>query len=172
LTPDGSTYCIRYGELYTTYGAIIDEPVSRTFVSKDQLVLSKGGEVIVPASGEDATDIATAAVVLRPGIALGGDLNVISSPLDGAFLAYFLSGARKRAIAEMAQGNTVVHLYPSQLETLSLSIPSEPEQRKIANCLQAADELILKQSEWIGQLVEHKQGLLQRLFPVIGEVDG
>lgn len=172
IDPEGSTYCIRYGELYTTYGAIIDEPVSRTSVSKNELVLSRGGEVIVPASGEDANDIATAAVVLRPGIALGGDLNIITSPLDGAFLAYYLSGARKRAIAEMAQGNTVVHLYPSQLETLSLSIPSGPEQRKIAGCLQATDELILKQSEWIGQLVEHKQGLLQRLFPALDEVEG
>lgn len=136
------------------------------------MVLSKGGEVIVPASGEDANDIATAAVVLRPDIALGGDLNIISSPLDGAFLAYYLSGARKRAIAEMAQGNTVVHLYPSQLETLSLSIPSGPEQRKIADCLEAIDGLILKQSDWIGQLVEHKQGLLQRLFPSLDGVEG
>lgn len=172
IDPEGSTYCIRYGELYTTYGAIIDEPVSKTFVSKDELVLSKGGEVIVPASGEDANDIAAAAVVLRPGVALGGDLNIISSQLDGAFLAYYLSGARKRAIADMAQGNTVVHLFPSQLETLSLSIPSGPEQRKIACCLKAIDRLIEKQGDWIGRLIEHKQGLLQRLFPNLDVVQG
>lgn len=171
INPQGSTYCIRYGELYTTYGAVIDEPVSRTFVDTGELNLSQGGEVIVPSSGEDANDIATAAVVLRSGVAIGGDLNIISSPLFGAFLAYYLSGARKSSIAEMAQGNTVVHLYPSQLETLNLAIPSDPEQRRIASCLETIDKLIDKQGERIEQLVEHKRGLLQRLFPILDEVE-
>ena len=171
IDAEGNSYCIRYGELYTTYDTIIDEPVSKTSTNATDLVLSQGGEVIIPASGEDANDIATAAVVMRPGIALGGDLNIVSSLLvDGVFLAYYLSGAKRRALAAMAQGNTIVHLYPSQLETLGLAIPCSAEQFKIANCLVSIDELSAIHGQRLAALRILKCGLLQQLFPILDEV--
>ena len=49
-----------------------------TFVKlKDKSVISQGGEVIVPASGETAEDISRASVVKNQGVIIGGDLNVI-----------------------------------------------------------------------------------------------
>ena len=78
ISPDGETDCIRYGELYTRYNEVIDEVYSKTNVKKKDLVLSDANDVIIPASGETQIDIATASCVLRSGIALGGDLNIIN----------------------------------------------------------------------------------------------
>lgn len=164
ITSEGETYCIRYGELYTTYDTVINEPVSKTSVDPNNLILSEGGEVIVPASGEDAKDIATAAVVLRSGVALGGDLNIISSPINGAFLASYISGKKRITLAAMAQGNSVVHLYPAQLSSLKVSIPDEDEQEKIVDALRVVDQKISQLSEKKTLLTKYKKGCIEQLF--------
>ena len=65
---------ILYGRLYTQYENIINNV--DTFVSYDKNALkSFGNEVIVPASGETAEDIARASAVIQKGVILGGDLN-------------------------------------------------------------------------------------------------
>jgi len=112
-------------------------------------------------------DIATASCVLEKGIALGGDLNIIRTKINCVFLSYYLNNAKKMEIAQMAQGISVVHLYPSQLKTLVINIPNPKEQQKIASCLSSFDELITAQSEKIEQLQLHKKGLMQGLFPKI-----
>ena len=164
IDPDGQTYCVRYGELYTSYDTIIDEPLSRTSVDPESLVLSEGGEVIVPASGETAEDIATAAVVIRPGVALGGDLNIIQSHSDGGFLASYLSGKKRMTLASMAQGNSVVHLYPTQLSTLRIGLPTHSEQSKIAAFLESVDKKITQISKKKALLEDYKKGCMQQLL--------
>ncbi len=167
IVENGKLPCIRYGELYTHYNETINKVKSYTNLNPNDLVLSKSNDVIIPASGETQIDIATASCVLENGIALGGDLNIIRSKINGVFLSYYLNNAKKKEIAQMAQGISVVHLYPSQLKTLSISIPKPNEQQKIASCLTAVDELITAQAEKIEQLQQHKKGLMQGLFPKI-----
>jgi len=53
----------------------------------------------------------------------------------------------------------------SEFQNLIVSIPSLPEQRKIASCLSSLDTLIEVQQERITLLKTHKKGLLQQLFP-------
>jgi type I restriction enzyme S subunit len=164
IDPDGSQPCIRYGELYTVYDTIIDRPISKTSIPVSNLKISKGDEVLVPASGEDAKDIATAVVVKQAGVALGGDLNIIQSKNDGAFLASYLSGKRRMTLAAMAQGNSVVHLYPAQLKLLNLNLPTLSEQRKIADFLGAVDTKIAQLAEKKCLLEDYKKGCMQQLF--------
>jgi type I restriction enzyme S subunit len=99
------------------------------------------------------------------GVALGGDLNVIRSKLNGIFLSYHLNGPSRQAIASVAQGDTVVHLYPHQLYELQLAIPTLPEQQRIADCLTSLDELLAAQARKVEALKAHKKGLMQQLFP-------
>jgi type I restriction enzyme S subunit len=165
IVEDGDLPCIRYGELYTHYNETISTVKSYTNSNPEDLVLSKANDVIIPASGETQIDIATASCVLESGIALGGDLNIIRSKINGVFLSYYLNNAKKHDIAQMAQGIAVVHLYPNQLKTLQLQIPSPMEQVKIASCLSTLDSLIKIQAEKIEQLKLHKKGLMQGLFP-------
>ncbi len=169
LDPIGKRTCIRYGELYTRYGEVIDFVHSRTNADSENLFLSEANDVIIPASGETKLDIARASCVLHAGVALGGDLNVLRTPHDGVFLSYYINGKLRPIIAKVAQGDTVVHLYPSQLAETSLAVPAPAEQEKIAACLRSLDELIAAEGRKLAVLKAHKKGLMQHLFPRDGE---
>ncbi len=165
IAENGRVPCIRYGELYTLYNETISFVHSYTNLDPTELVLSEANDVIIPASGETQIDIATASCVLEEDIALGSDLNIIKTNINGVFLSYYLNNTKKMDIAQIAQGISVVHLYANQLKILVLNIPKPKEQQKIASCLSALDELIATQSEKIEQLQQHKKGLMQGLFP-------
>ncbi len=164
ISEGGSNLCIRYGELYTTYGQVIGDVQSKTHVPKFESVLSKIHDVIIPASGETQIDIATASCVLHDDIILGGDLNILSHSENGVWLAYYLSSAKKFEIAQLAQGNSVVHLYSSQLKDLKINKPSIEEQTKIASFLSAVDEKISQLTQKHELLSQYKQGIMQKLF--------
>lgn len=169
IAENGSLPCIRYGELYTHYNETISVIKSYTNLSAEDLVLSKANDVIIPASGETQIDIATASCVLVDGIALGGDLNIIRTKINGVFLSYLMNNVKKKEIAQLAQGISVVHLYSNQLKTLIINIPKPKEQQKIASCLSTLDELIKSQAKKIEQLKQHKKGLMQGLFLKIND---
>lgn len=164
ITENGKTECIRYGELYTTYRETISEVVSRTNVHKKELVLSDANDVIIPASGETQIDIATASCVLKSGIALGGDLNIIKTANNGVFLSYYLNSKKKIEIAKLAQGISVVHLYSTQLSQLGLLLPKISEQTKIASFFSSVDEKIQSIKKKKNLLREYKKGMMQQLF--------
>ncbi|MDV2485685.1 restriction endonuclease subunit S [Acinetobacter towneri] len=164
ISEDGINECIRYGELYTTYGQVIRKVQSKTYVSKSECVLSQAGDVLIPASGETQIDIATASCVLKGDVILSGDLNILSHKENGEWLAYYLSSAKKLDIAQLAQGNSVVHLYSSQLKDLKINKPSKAEQTKIVTFLSAVDEKISQLTQKHELLSQYKQGMMQKLF--------
>ena len=164
ISEDGINECIRYGELYTTYGQVITKVQSKTHVSKSECVLSQAGDVLIPASGETQIDIATASCVLKEDVILSGDLNILSHKENGEWLAYYLSSAKKLDIAQLAQGNSVVHLYSSQLKDLKINKPSKAEQTKIASFLSSVDEKISQLTQKHELLSQYKQGMMQKLF--------
>jgi len=166
----GKVPCIRYGELYTIYSEVIETVFSKTSNPPSDLFFSRKNDVIIPASGETKIDIAKASCVMHDNVALGGDLNVIRSSHNGVFLSYYLNGPKKVDIAKIAQGDTVVHLYPSQLQLLEIGLPIADEQKKIADCLSSIDELITAQTHKLATLKTHKKGLMQQLFPALDEV--
>ncbi len=164
IQEDGIFQCIRYGELYTTYGQVITTIKSRTNISPSESILSQNGDVIIPASGETQIDIATASCVAKENVILGGDLNILSHQESGEWLAYYLSSAKKLEIAQLAQGNSVVHLYSSQLKELKVNKPTKAEQTKIASFLSAVDEKISQLTQKHQLLSQYKQGMMQKLF--------
>ena len=173
IVAKGKTPCIRYGELYTTYGEIIEDVVSRTNLTEDNLILSRKGDVLIPSSGETKEEIATCACVQKNGIALGSDLNIIRSTLDGRFLAYYIKVALQNTLAKLAQGDAVVHLYPNQLKGLKIQIPKiKEEQQRIADCLSSLDDLISAEGRKLEALRAHKNGLMQQMFPTLKDVEG
>jgi len=172
ISKNATQPCIRYGELYTHYNEIIDSVKSYTNVPLDDLILSQANDVIIPASGETREDIATASCVLNSDIALGGDLNIIRSKLNGVFLSYYLNNAKKKSISQLAQGVSVMHIYSSQLKKLYIQIPDLPEQKKIANSLSSLDALITEEVEKLDVFKEHEKGLMQQLFPSSNEDEG
>jgi type I restriction enzyme S subunit len=164
IEKNGVTECIRYGELYTHYGEVIAEIKSRTNINSENLVFSEANDVIIPSSGETQIDIATASCVLKTGVALGGDLNIIKTPNNGVFLSYYLNSRKKLEIANLAQGISVVHLYSSQLALLEVAIPHIKEQNRIANFLSLLNERISTQSKIIEGWAALKVTISKKVF--------
>jgi len=164
IEKDGETECIRYGELYTLYNETIEKVFSKTNVARKELVFSESNDVIIPSSGETKIDIAKASCLLIAGIALGGDLNVIKTNLNGVFLTYYLNSQKKKEIASLAQGNSVVHLYSHQLKGLTINFPEQHEQTKIASFLITVDKKLeaLKKKKTL--LEQYKKGVMQKIF--------
>ena len=141
---ESGTPIILYGRLYTKYETSISE-VDTYVEAKDGSVYSKGGEVIVPASGETAEDIARAATVDKSGVILGGDLNVVSpnEDINSAFLAISIShGNSQRELAKKAQGKSVVHIHNEEIKNLVVPFPANAEQNKIVEYFSNLDHLI------------------------------
>ena len=161
---DGQIPCVRYGELYTHYGEVISKVISATNIDVNNLVLSKANDILIPASGETQIDIATASCILDDGIALSGDLNIFRTKENGIFLSYLIRSKLKMKIAQLAQGNSVVHLYATQLKGVELNLPCLEEQTQIANFLSAIDQKIEVVSKQIEQAKQWKKGLLQQMF--------
>lgn len=160
------TPIVLYGRLYTKYETVIKDV--DTFVDAlANSVYSQGGEVIVPASGETAEDISIASVVEKPGIVLGGDLNIIhpSDDLDSTFLAISISnGNPHKEMAKRAQGKSVVHLHNNDLAQIKLLYPSVTEQRKISQYFSGLDTLITLHQHKLDQLQTMKKFMLQNMF--------
>lgn len=164
---ESGTPIILYGRLYTKYEILISDV--DTFVeARDGSVYSKGGEVIVPASGETAEDIARAATVENAGVLLGGDLNVITpnEDINSEFLALSISnGASQRELAKKAQGKSVVHIHNEEIKNLVIPFPSIGEQEKIAKHFSNLDNLITLHQHKFAELQETKNYMLQNMFP-------
>lgn len=160
LSEQGSP-CILYGELYTKYKSeIINEVYSRTELEPSSLVKSMANDVIIPCSGETAIDISTARCVPFDNILLGGDLNIIRLKNDdGGFFAYQLNGTRKKDIARVAQGVSVVHLYGENLKQIRVYYPNTEEQKKITRLLSLIDERIATQNKIIEKLESLIKGI-------------
>ena len=162
---------ILYGRLYTNYETVIRN-VDTYVKEKPNSVLSKGGEVIVPASGETASDISRASVVENSGIILGGDLNIISvnESIIPTFLALTISnGRQQKELSKRAQGKSVVHLRNSDLTKVDLLYPSSNEQNCICKFFKYLDNLITLHQRKLENLKNLKKGLHQKMFPKNGE---
>ncbi|MFQ8741959.1 MAG: restriction endonuclease subunit S [Clostridium sp.] len=167
---EAGTPIILYGRLYTKYETTISD-VDTFVVAKDGSVYSKGGEVIVPASGETAEDIARAATVDKPGILLGGDLNVVmpNEEINSAFLAISISnGSSQRELAKKAQGKSVVHIHNEEIRNLVVPFPTKAEQNKIVDYFANLDSLITLHQRKLEKLQLVKKSMLEKMFPKNG----
>ena len=165
LAPSG-TPIILYGRMYTKYETIIKE-VDTFAEEKAGSVYSKGGEVIVPASGETAEDISRASVVENTGVLLGGDINIIhpNDNLIPGFLALTISnGNQQKKLSAKAQGASIVHLHNEDLKDVDILYPTIAEQRKISEFFQGLDDTITLHQRKCDDLQKLKKALLQQMF--------
>lgn len=166
LSPTGSRPCILYGELHTTYREVASQVLSRTDVTK--AVQSKTGDVLIPSSSETREDLANATALPQDGVLLGGDINIlrpkVQGEYDAEYLAYHLTHAKRKEIASLAQGNSVVHLYGRDIARIEVALPDVSTQSHIARALRMRQhevELLVR----LGALYRRqKAGLMQILL--------
>lgn len=160
------TPIILYGRLYTKYETSITEV--DTFVDAKQCsVYSQGGEVIIPASGETAEDIARASTVENAGVLLGGDLNVVkpNEDIDSAFLALSISnGESHKELAKKAQGKSVVHIHNAEIMALKIPFPSKAEQSRVSAYFSNLDNLITLHQRKCDEFKKLKKFISKNIF--------
>ena len=163
---DVGTPLILYGRLYTQYESRI-ENVDTFAVEQEGSLLSKGNEVIVPASGETAEDIAVASSVRRSGIIFGGDLNVVTpvSKLDPDYIALAITYSKAHDdLAKRAQGKSVVHVHGNDIAEVEIPYPSESEQKRISTVVLGLDSLITLHQRKLDLLKNTKKSILDKMF--------
>ncbi len=160
------TPIILYGRLYTKYQFAIDE-IDTFATPKNGAVYSQGNEVLIPASGETAEDIARASAVEKSGVLLGGDLNILR-PFDfinPLFLALAISGGDpQKELAKKAQGKSVVHIHKTDIQEISVLYPSRVEQDQIVAVFRNLDHLITLHQRKLEKLKNIKQAYLNEMF--------
>ena len=165
------TPIILYGRLYTNYESVISNVETYANLEENSVV-SEGGEVIIPASGESADDISRASCVIDRGIILGGDLNIVRPReyLNSLFIAITLSnGSQQRELSKRAQGKSVVHLHNSDLKAVKLFYPSYEEQSAISSLFRTLDDLLSSYKDNLFNYQSLKAAMLSKMFPKAGQ---
>lgn len=159
---------IRYGELYTKHHfrvrkihSFIPDSVAK------QATKIKYGDIIFACSGETIDEIGkSAAYLLKEDAYVGGDTIILSpKKADSLFLAYLLNAREgRKKLRELGQGQSVVHIYKSDIENLKLHLPPLPEQNRIVAALETWDQAIRQLSQEIENKKNIKKGLMQELL--------
>ena len=71
----------------------------------------------------------------------------------------------------MSAKNSVDSVRMAMITDMPVTMPSLPEQQRIASCLSSLDDLIAAETQKLEALKTHKKGLMQQLFPSQEEVE-
>lgn len=162
--------CIRYGEIYTSYDYVAQE--FKSFIDEDVAKASKEinkGDVLFAGSGETVDEIGKSVAYLGELKAYAGGDVIVYSPnqdlVSSECLSYTLDlNSVRRQKRYMGQGNSIVHIYPSDLAKLQIPLPPLPEQKRIAEVLSTWDQAIQLTEQLIRQKEQGKKWLMQNLL--------
>ncbi|SHL09917.1 type I restriction enzyme, S subunit [Chitinophaga jiangningensis] len=87
----------------------------------------------------------------------------------GQFVFMYFSQHFYERVMRMNAKNSVDSVRRAMITDMPIFLPGKGEQEKIASCLLFLDELITAQTEKIEQLIQHKKGLMQGLFPKMND---
>ncbi|MCV2448129.1 restriction endonuclease subunit S [Paracoccus sp. DMF] len=92
--------------------------------------------------------------------------------LCSKFVAYFLASDQAQRLFQSSTDNgTKAGMNLTTIQNIGLMVPSIREQQLIASCLTSLDDLIAAETRKLDTLKTHKKGLMQQLFPQVGEGD-
>ena len=146
VTAEG-TPCVRYGEIYTTYGVWFDKCVSHTDESK---LLSKKyfehGDVLFAITGESVDDIAKCCVYIGHEKCLaGGDIVVLKHNQNPKYLSYVLATTDARQQKSKGKVKSkVVHSSVPAIREIKVPIPPIEIQCEIVCILDDYTENIVE----------------------------
>lgn len=160
--------CLRYGEIYSTYGVTIARLKSRVSpkAAASAQVL-KTGDIVFAASGETLSEIGRAvAYVGQEPAYVGGDTIILRDhDQDSVFLAHALNSEHAiRQKARLGKGQSVVHIHAPDLSGVEIYLPHLSEQRKVAEILRTWDEALEKLATLREAKEKRLAGLRDRLL--------
>lgn len=158
---ESGTPCVRYGEIYTTYGVWFEDCVSHT---DETLLTSKKyfdyGDILFAITGESVEDIAKCCAYIGHETCLaGGDIVVLKHNEDPKYLSYALStlDAQKQKSKGKVKSK-VVHSSVPDIKAIRIPVPPLPVQREIVRILDNFTEITQKlTTELAAELIARKQ---------------
>lgn len=167
-SPEYTTPCVRYGELYHLYGEVITKIINRTNLDPAELKFSNGDEILLPSAGEDPLDIGSASALTLKNVAIGRTINVLrpNGTIDYSpiYVSFYINEKLKKKISTLARGASISNVYNSDLKCLRINLPYIEEQEKVANFLTEVDEKIRLLKAKHVLLQQYKKGVMQKLF--------
>jgi type I restriction enzyme S subunit len=165
VTEDATIPCIRYGELYTKFGAKIDRVYSYTNMPPENLRFSKGTEVLIPRVGEDPMDYNHCTWLSMKDVAIGEMISVFNTDNNPLFTATMFNATLQNEFAMRVEGGSVTNLYFEKLKNIDVSFPSIREQEMIAAYFENIDNLITLHQRKCDETKKLKKFMLQKMFP-------
>ncbi|OAV74627.1 Type I restriction modification DNA specificity domain protein [Bacteroidales bacterium Barb7] len=159
--------CILYGELFTTYGYVINEVKSRTTKDDCKLTLSSNNDLLFPSSTTvDTYSLISPSAILKEGVILGGDmLDIhISENFNNEYLRYLLNYLYKRELAKYAKGSTIIHLHYNEIKNAKIEMPSIEEQENVVKVLRLIQKKLIIEKNLLHTYRKQKATLLQQMF--------
>lgn len=130
--------CVRYGEIYTTYGVWFEKCVSHTALENVKSPKYFGhGDILFAITGESVEDIAkSTAYIGQEKCLAGGDIVVMKHNQNPKYLAYALSTSELKKQKTMGKVKSkVVHSNIPSIERLRLPVPPLEVQHEIVQIL-------------------------------------
>ncbi len=165
----GNLPAVRYGELYTTHNYYIREFASH--ISSDVALQAHKigyGDLLFTCSGETKEEIGKCvAVVTNTEAYAGGDLIIITPTckMHPLFMGYALNTPQViHQRAQLAQGDSIVHISTESIKSLEFDAPEYPEQCRIAEVLSDIDEFIINLEKLIDKKMDMRKGAMQELM--------
>ena len=139
IVDNGNSMCIHYGELFTKYGPIINQVLSRTNVEGKRT--SKVGDILFPASDVTPNGLARCSMLPYDNIILGGDIIVFRPKRDcnAAYLSYAINQQTAQLLIRV-NGAVVKHMSAKALMTVVIPMPPLEEQNRFVSLAQQADK--------------------------------
>ena len=170
---------IHYGDILIKYGCIIDAQRDEIpYINEDVKCTTDNiimdGDIVMADTAEDEIVGKTSEIFNI------GDKKILSGlhtfwlrPLISfapKYLGYFFNSTQyHNQLLPLIQGAKVSSISKKALNNTIIVYPSTSEQQKIADCLSSLDDLIEATTQKVEALIEHKRGLMQRLFPEEGK---
>lgn len=96
---------------------------------------------------------------------------VVTTPRAGVHAEWLFYTLSLLNLNRFATGQAQPGLSVDALNKVSCAIPRELEQIKIASCLSSLDKRIKLETQRLDTLKTYKKGLMQQMFPQVGETD-
>ena len=158
--------CILYGELFTTYGCVAHNIISRTN-KYEQATLSQINDLLFPASTTvDAVSLIAPTSIQTHGVYVAGDMFGIhiQPQYDSQYISYLLNFVYNKELAKYAQGSTIIHLHYSDIKRARILVPLLDEQKKCNQLLATLQKKLAAESLVLQMYQSQKQYLLQQMF--------
>lgn len=123
------------------------------------------GDVLIALYGANSGDVA----ISKIDGAINQAILCLKPEQSNEFLYQYLTFKKEDIISTFIQGGQG-NLSGEIIKSLKLFFPKPNEQKKIAECFSSLDDLISAATDKIEALKEHKEGLMQQLFPADGKI--